>query len=536
MRFVAVIFLLLIVFTVVIAVQRALGKTEKEGSGADLIAYLMLALSMGVAGFALAALAQTAFPGDRFVFDPAESLATSLSALVVSLPFVIYFWRRQAIRRVIYPQSAGWALYLALIEMVFMTALVISAVSFIDGLIDDGSPSAWTGLLVFGAIVVFHEYSARVTPPRSDAGELQRVIGSAIGLVTLVIGLVGVLAALFAEGYEALGAPAPDLEFSPWVAMLIVGAPLWAYRWLRPWPGEPGVPRASWTVLVTLGALAVGIGATGFIGVLAIQYVFAETSPAGEHFEPLPIALALVLTGVGVWAVHRRALGTIRDNPLRTYEYGMAALGLITAVSAAIALTLIAFDDSLIVGGALEEILAAATVLVVGLAVWQTFAGRWRKGEPEFEVTAWPRRLYTLGLGIVFGLFAAGALITTLFVLLRRLLDEGSTGSLLQPGTVLVYTGLAAWHLLASHARDRGVTEAEDVVAPYQVTIICSHPGMIATRFPKQASLRVIHRGDDVGAIDDEMADEIVAAVDDRSSLVWVDEDGFRVAPMRTST
>jgi hypothetical protein len=80
------------------------------------------------------------------------------------------------------------------------------------------------------------------------------------------------------------------------------------------------------------------------------------------------------------------------------------------------------------------------------------------------------------------------------------------------------------------------VTEAEDVVAPYQVTIICSHPGMIATRFPKQASLRVIHRGDDVGAIGDEMADEIVAAVDDRSSLVWVDEDGFRVAPMRTST
>ena len=56
---------------------------------------------------------------------------------------------------------------------------------------------------------------------------------------------------------------------------------------------------------------------------------------------------------------------------------------------------------------------------------------------------------------------------------------------------------------------------------------------MIATKFPEQARLRVLHRGDDLGNVGEEMADEIVAAVGNRPSFVWVDEAGFRVAPMR---
>jgi hypothetical protein len=76
---------------------------------------------------------------------------------------------------------------------------------------------------------------------------------------------------------------------------------------------------------------------------------------------------------------------------------------------------------------------------------------------------------------------------------------------------------------------------SDEVVTPFDVTIISSHPGTIATRFPKQAKVRVLHRGDVSGAIDDEMADEIVAAVNNKSSLVWVDDDGFRIAPARTS-
>jgi hypothetical protein len=45
----------------------------------------------------------------------------------------------------------------------------------------------------------------------------------------------------------------------------------------------------------------------------------------------------------------------------------------------------------------------------------------------------------------------------------------------------------------------------------------------------------VIYRADDAGMIDDEMAEAIVSAVAGTTSIVWVDESGFRVAPVRES-
>jgi hypothetical protein len=520
--------LLAVVLVVVIAIQRSMKKSEDKGSGGDLVSYLVLALAMGVAGFALAELASTAFPGDRFVFDPADNLATSLAALVVSAPFVVYFWRRQADRRVAYPGSAGWTLYLALIELVFLIAFVVSAVGFVDGLIGDGSASAWTGALVFGAIVSFHELAARQTPPLSDAGELQRVIGSAIGLVTAGIGLSLTLAALFDTAFEGLG-----LEFRPWLAMLLVGAPVWVYRWLRPWTAEPSVPRLTWAVVVSAGTLVAAIASASTIAVIGLQYVFADTPAAGQHFDTIPVALAVLIAALPIWAIHIRALGGHRSNPKRVYEYGVAAIGLAAAASGAIALTLVVFDRGLIVGGGARDVITFAVTLAVGLGVWRLFGGRWKRGDAGDEAEAWPRRIYNLGLGIIFGLVSAGALITTLFILLRRLLEGDATASLLTPITIFTYTGLATWYLLAAFARDRDVAGSEKVISPFEVTIITSHPGMIADRFPKQAKLQVIHRGDDAGPIDAEMAEAIVDAVDNKSSLVWVDETGFRIAPKR---
>ncbi len=525
-----------IVIVVVIAIQRSMGKrSDVESDGSDLVSYLILALAMGVAGFALVELARAAFPGDEFVFEPNERLATSLSALVVATPFLVYFWRRQAQRRAIFPRSAGWTLYLALIEAVFMTAFVITAIQFLHGLFTDDSASAWTGALIFGAIVVFHELAARDTPPLSDAGELQRVIGSAIGLITTAIGLGGVLGGwLFALIYEGLAEGALDPELSPWFPMVVVGAPVWWYRWLRPWAADPGVPRLTWTVLVTTASMTLALGAGTAIGIMVLEYLFTDIAPAGTHFDALPLTLALLVVGLSVWLMHRRSLAdTVRTNPLRAYEYIMAAIGLAVAISSAIALTIVAFDRNLIVGGDVGDVLGLATTLVVALVVWGWFGTRSRRGGMEEETTAWPRRIYYLGLGVLLGLVAAGALITTLFVLLRRLLNGDDSFPILEPVTIVFYSALATWYLLATYARDREKARSEEVITPYEVTIICGHPGMIATRFPKQARLRVLHRGDREGIIDDAMADEIVETVANRSSLVWVDDEGFRVAPAR---
>jgi hypothetical protein len=171
--------------------------------------------------------------------------------------------------------------------------------------------------------------------------------------------------------------------------------------------------------------------------------------------------------------------------------------------------------------------------LLVALGVWLWFDRRAGRADGEGRVLSWPRRIYTLGLGAAFALVAAGALITTLFILLRRLLVDDAQGSILVPASILAYTGIAAWYLLATYFRERASLPPVDYIAPFQVVIVCSHPGMLATRFPEEAKLRVIYRDDQEGVIGDEMADEIVATVANRASLVWVDQSGFRVAPMR---
>ncbi len=519
----------LIVLVVVIAIQRALRKGDDGGSGADIVSYLILALAMGVAGFAIAELATTAFPGERFVFDPAQDLATSLASLAVSAPFLVYFWRREAMRRTIYPASAGWTLYLTLIELVFMTSFTVASVLFVNGLLSDEPASAWTGTLVFGLILVFHEIAVRRDPPRSDANELPRVVGSAIGLGTLAVGLIGTLSATFGLAFESL-----DIGFDPWVAMFIVGAPIWAYRWLRPWSDEPSVPRLSWATVVSIASASIAIASATALAVMTLQYILTDTAPAGQHFEGAPIALAFLFTAVPTWFVHRRSLRPARSTAQRAYEYGTAAIGLVASVGAAVALTVIAFDRSLIVGGGSDDVITASTTLVAGILTWRWFTRLATTGEPAIEQATWPRRIYHLGFGIVFGLAAAGSLVTVLFILFRRLLDGGESESLLVPISIFLYAGLAAWYLLAIYSRERGETTGDvDVVAPFEVTIIASHPGLIATKFPSQARLRVIHRGDDSGVIDDEMADAIVTAVANRPSLVWVDADGFRVAPRR---
>lgn len=538
MGLVAILLLLAVILAVVIVIQRSLSRKEEaaSASGADIVAYLVLAIAMGVAGFALANLASTAFPGETFIFDPAEEVATSLSALVVSVPFLIYFWRRQARRRVSYPGSAGWTLYLSLVELAFLTAFVISTVSFLDSLIAGDVTSSWTGAIVFGAIVVFHEYAVRDTPPLSDAGELRRVLGSAIGLITTTVGLIGVLTGLFGIGLEAVGVDPRDLGFEPWLAMLVVGAPIWWYRWLRPWDSRPGLPKLTWTVAVATISLAVSLGAATSIAVMVSQYLAADTPPAGQHFDSFHVALSFFLAGLGVWVVHRRELRRAPADAYLVYAYAIAAIGLATAISMAIALTISTFSETLIVGRSGADVVTFAVVLVAGAATWLVLERRATNKEVATSHVSWPRRLYTLGLGAVLGLIAAGALITTIFVLLRRVLADPQSGSLLEPLTVLVYTGLASFYLLRFYAVERAAMPAADVVAPFPVTIICAHPGMIASRFPSQATLRVLHHDDAAGVITEEMATAIVEAVGNRPSYVWVDGDGFRIAPMRVST
>lgn len=522
-----------IVIGAIAVIRRFVGKRDTAADGGDVLAYLLLALSVGVAGFALASLAATAFPDEDFVIDVSGRVANSLAAIVVATPVAVFLWRRQARRRAAHPASAGWTVYLSLIEAVFMTSLAAALFGFFEWLLTDAAGAGWTNIVVFGGIVVFHEWAMRATPPASDGAGLPRVVGSAIGLVATAIGIGGMVTWLLEELYATLVATAGGSDLGTWASFLLAGGPIWWYRWLRPWPGEPDTPRNFWMFLVSVAGLSTAIGALTFTAVETMTYLFTETPPAGSHFDFLPVTLATALVAASAWAHHRRRLGRERTDPVRAYDYAMSAIGLATSVGAATALSTAAFGPPSIVTRSNDFVILSATGAIVAAMVWFWFWMKASRQPREIEAGSGPRRFYLVGMSVVLGLTSAGALIAALVIVFRQLLGTTGTESIALPVSLFVFAGLATWHLLRVNADDRELVGSRETLTPFSVTIVCSHPGMISTRFPDVAKIRVLYRDDDSGVIDEEMADAIVEAVGNRDSYVWVDAEGYRIAPAR---
>ena len=152
----------------------------------------------------------------------------------------------------------------------------------------------------------------------------------------------------------------------------------------------------------------------------------------------------------------------------------------------------------------------------------------------DVEAASTPRRFYLLGMSVIMGLTSASALIGALVVLFQMVLGSTQGETLVVQGALFIFSGLTTWHLLRENADDRSLIVSEEVVTPFDVTIVCSHPGLISTLFSDKARVRVLYRGDDEGVINDDMAQSIVTLVNNRSSMVWVDRDGPRVAVSRS--
>jgi hypothetical protein len=514
---------------------RKRGEPEHEG-GLDLIPYLLLALAVGVAGFSLAGLARASLTPDRIAGRPIGELAGALAGLVVAAPIAYFLWRLQAKRRRTYLLNPGWPIYLAVIEVVFLTAFYIAVGEFADALTSNAVTPQWTDLIIFGGIVGFHWWAEGREPPRDDAGELPRLVGSAVSVVALSVGAIGSLTWLLSEAYQGLGGTVTVPDPAVPLALIVTAAPVWGWRWLPSWGEESSVFRSLYLSILTSLSLLMTTGAAVTIVAVLLSFLFGQAGPAETHFDSYPAALAIALVGGALWIHHRRRIGVRRGGALRGYEYGMAAGGLAALIGFTVALINLALEPRLAGGETGEVLILLGSSVIAAGWIWNWF---WRKAQaaPRVEeVRAIQRRMYLLGMAVITGLTAAGALIAALVVVFRFLLGEGDdiSDSLRIPLSLAVVSGLAAWHLFTHiRADSAGIKRVE--TKPFAVTIVCSHPGNLAALFPRGATTRILYRADDTGMIDDEMASAIVAAVDGRSSLVWVDEGGFRLAAARES-
>ena len=512
---------------------------QPEQEGIDILPYLILALAVGVATFSLARLARAGIAGDQLAGDNTNEIAAALAGLVVASPISFFLWRRQERRRKLYPSLPGWPVYLALIEIVFLTAFFSSVSQVAVGLWgSNGGSDKWSNLIVYGGVVAFHWWAARREPPAGDAAELPRLVGSGVALIALSIGLAGTIQWILQQGYGALldtslGQPTDSNAVAGSLGLLIAGTPIWAWRWLPPWDEEPTVLRSLYLAAVSVASLATALGLGIVIVGQVLGYLTTTDVDPNRHFESIPNTLSALIVALGVWIHHRRRMGANRNRAVIGYGYSMAAIGLAALVGTGTALVATIWDEPLAGDPTNQGLITLGLTVLVAGAVWRYF---WRAAQAHRveEVRAIQRRVYLIGMAFILGLTAAGALIAVLVVAFQTLLgDSGqSTSSLSISVTLTVLAGIATWHLFTVIRADgpRTVTPAG---APFSVTVICSHPGPLATVFPKEARLRVHHRTDGVGVIDEAMAGQIVEAVGGRPSYVWVDEDGFRIAQVQ---
>ncbi|MDX1469667.1 MAG: DUF5671 domain-containing protein, partial [Acidimicrobiia bacterium] len=430
-------------------------------------------------------------------------------------------------------RSGGWTIYLALIEAVFLVSFIVAAVNILEWALQSRVRPHWTDAVVFGAVLAFHERAATRTPPGSAEAELPRVLGSAISMITLAIGLGGVLLWIFERLYATLSPLVTGGDLATPVALVVVGAPIWWYRWLRAWGEERSAARKAWLAAASVVGLATSIGALVVIVSQTAVYLFGDAAPAGRHFQFVPAAVAVGILALLVWSHHVARVGPERDDVRRGYEYSLAAIGLGSAIGFATVLAEAAFSGGRLVGPGPESVVTTAIALIAAALLWWVFWSRAAGAPRETEAKAGARRAYLLGGGVIAGLTAAGALIATLVELFQRLLGSGGGGSIVIPVSLFVFSGLATWHLLRTNTVDRALIADEEIVTPFRVTVICSDVGPLQHALPSVAEVHVILRSDGIGVVDSAMADDITASVLGKDSVVWVDEDGFRVAPAR---
>jgi hypothetical protein len=511
---------------------------QPDEEGVDILPYVVLAIAVGVGTFALARLARAGLAGETFAGDNTNEIAAALAGLVVAAPISFFLWRRQARRRKLHPGLPGWPIYLAAIEVVFLTAFFSGVSQVARALADNSSADPWTNLVVYGGVVAFHWWAARQDAPSGDASELPRLVGSGVALITLSIGLSGVLTWLLERGYdgafgEDLLSARSDNDVLVALALLVTGALVWAWRWLPEWVAEPSVLRSMYLAAVSVISLTTALGAGIAIVSQVVGYFLAADVDAAQHFNSVPITLSILAVSFAVWAHHRERMGGERNRAVVGYGYSMAAIGLGTLVGSGTALVTTVWDTPLAVDPTREGLVALGLTVLTAGVVWRSF---WRAAQQHRveEARAIQRRVYLVGMAFILGLTAAGALIAVLVVAFQILLGEGdqSNSSLPTSVTLTILAGLATWHLFTA-IRSDGPRDVTPLGAPFAVTVICSHPGPLATAFPKEARLRVQYRTDGVGIVDEAMAGQIVEAVGGRPSYVWVDQDGFRTAPIR---
>lgn len=438
--------------------------------------YLLLYGLLWVAGTGLAGLLGRLFDLGRTISESAEMLALYTAFTVVGVPLfaVVALWTLRTFRAD--PREArtpAWVLYLTAATLTTL-GLAVSALhdtlSWAVGL-RGYSGQALGSLVVWGAAWAAHWWLDR----RLNAVEAfppHRLLASVVGLVMAVVGAVSLLA----DAFETLLGLRPEEVFAggeerflPGAVTLAVGLLVWSVYWLV--PARQYARNPLWLQYVLLagvaGGLVLAISAASLTLYDVLVWLVGEPSSgtAVTHFNRVPTALAAVVVGALVWWYHRTVLqeggGPARTEVRRIYEYLIAGIGLVAAAVGVMLMVVASLEGlagtaDVLTGGpsALNTVLAAATLLIVGGPVWWLFWRRIEKAmaaDPAAEHASPTRRIYVFVLFGVAGVAAVVALLVGVVTILQDLfegrLSAETVRGIRYPLGIIVAAGLlSAYH------------------------------------------------------------------------------------------
>lgn len=534
-------------------------RTQGAGSLRNFFQYgLLLALMFVVANGVSGLMGRFINPSSMVIADDA-SLARNLSFVIVGLPLLagIALWTRKGFQAEPHrAQEPMAALFISIATLIALITALTSATECLRNILSD---AAFDGQTLSNAIVWTATWIAlwvignRTVPIRNL--QTHYLLGSLVGYIASIVGLVGVISAVIKEltgmyGDSLVSSSSHEILNS--LVVVLLGAMVWIQYWYRTarntehnnlWHAYVLIAGVGGGLVMAVAAASVSLYRTAvwFIGEPA-------TSIAHEHFAGLPTSAGLVVIGLLAWWYHKSLLAgaTSRTEVNRMYDYIISGIGLI-ASAVGLSMVLIAILEAtlrsnVIVGGsATNSFLAAATLIIVGGPVWVIY---WRniqslaKQSPDIELKSITRRIYLFLLFGIGGIAAIISLIVGVFQLFNDLLTGELGGSTLRDMRyvigVLVSTAIISSYHWAIYRHERDVNVSFGVPTK-SVLLIGPADQEIAHDVGEATGARVATwtRTDIQGL--SWLTDEVVSAVansQDDQLVIVLDSMGMKVIPV----
>ncbi len=494
--------------------------------------------------------------------DQAE-LALSVAFTVVGLPLLagVALWSRRGLTaNPAEARSFGWTAYTTVATVVSLAVTMFALYDVLAWAAQERPYDSYSlgRLIIWGAVWAFHWWlGARLTPLAQ--AQPHHLLGSLIGLGTAAAGLAVMLSGAIQAVLDLASSTAlveGDRPIVRGAVLLVVGAPVWILYWVRTAAHSQRNPL--WLAYVLLPGVGGGLitavvsASTVLHDVLVWLVGQPDAAEASRHFQGTPTGVAAAAIGVIIWWYHhaclREAASEARTEVLRIYEYLMAGIGL---VAAAVGLTmmLVALVEALtgstvLVGSAaVNTLITAATLLVVGGPVWWLF---WRRVQaaaqraPDEEHASPTRRIYLFVLFGIAGVAAVVALLVGVYFVVEDIL-EGVLGTqtlrrVRFPIGVLMSSGAISGYHWTVYRGERAKPVAH-AHGPHFVLLVGPRDSVLAHEVAHRTGSRVTTwaRTDQNGSATPWTADEVMAALGDTAAddvIVLSDATGLHAIPV----